>query len=93
MATRQRLTERPLHGHGKLNHTNNVAFSPDGKLLSVIVAIVTVMVWDASTQKESGQPFQLQNVYVSGLEFSADSTVLATGYVQPDTRESGVKLW
>ena len=68
---------------------NEVAFSPDGRLLATSDTNGTVRVWDVATGRPAGVPMSEDTGSMGGLAFSPDNKLLATG----DSSDGTVQLW
>jgi hypothetical protein len=83
---------RPYHVATQLTgHTatvNDVAFSPDGKLLVSASLDGTVRLWDVASGNQRGEPLTGHNVEVFGVAFSPDGKLLASA-----GEDETVRLW
>ncbi len=77
LATR-RIKTRLTDGTGSAP-VDNVAFSPDGKVLAVGSADGTLRLWDMATRQPLGQPLAGGRGAISGLAYSPDGRTLAAG--------------
>ena len=65
-----------------------MAFSPDGTKLASGSADKTIRLWDVSSGKAIGEPFQGLSDWVRSVAFSPDGTKLASGSV-----DKTIRLW
>ncbi len=67
---------KPLRGHNGV--VWSVAFSPDGKMLALGGADVTVILWDMASIKPRGEPIMGHEGWVECVSFSPDGKTLAS---------------
>ncbi len=78
----------PLIGH--TNRIEDIAFSPDGKLLATASADSTIILWDFFSRSPIGDPLVAHQSSVSGIAFSPDGRLLAS---VGTLSEGSVRLW
>ena len=76
VAARKRLAEAPLLV--TKGGVTSVSFSPDGNTLASASYNTTVILWDATTGKQRGEPLAGHKDVVNGVSFSSDSKTLAS---------------
>jgi WD40 repeat protein len=75
-ATGERVGQ-PLTGHAR--SLNDLAFSPDGKLLATASTDKNVIIWDVATGQQVGQRLAAHKGPAASVAFSPDGSTLASG--------------